>query len=71
MNVRTTPSERVVDPAVVGSAPLVPKDVLDFNHASIVPILRADELEPAVLAWLAKRMVSISRLISEDALANS
>ena len=71
VKVRVLPSVRVDVPAVVGSAPEVAsKLVLDFNHESIVPILRACELEPADLPWLAKRIASMSRLSSLDALAS-
>ena len=52
-----------------GSEPPVPSLVLVFKKANNAPVLRAADVEPAVAAWLANIVASMSRLISADFLA--
>ena len=69
--VRVVVSERTSEPSPVGFVPAEPLDTLLVMYDRSEPILRAPEVAvPLVLAWLAVMIVSMSRLISEAALAN-
>ena len=70
-NVRVVVSERMSEPSPVGFVPAAPLDTLLVMYDRSEPIKRAPEVAvPLVLAWLAVMIVSMSRLISEAALAN-
>ena len=70
VKLRAVPSVRVDTPMVVGSAPEVPTEELVVIQDSRAPILRAVDELPAERPWLAEMMVSMSRLISAEALAS-
>ena len=70
MKVLSSPDVLAVVPPEPAAPAVAPTEALVLNHACKEPHLRAVEASPVTAAWLDKRIFSISRLSSADALLN-